>query len=72
MIDENEKGRIDAKRMPDGYVVLDPEGDHVYSAKEWDYCNDHINDCLDQGYNLAGKYVIRGFILLPLIKQRRR
>jgi len=62
MIDETEKERLEGKRMPDGYIVLDNDGNHVYSSEWFDFCNDHINDCaLSES---VSSWVIRGFVFV--------
>lgn len=62
MIEESEKIRLEEKQMPDGYVVLNGKGIHMYSADQYDYCNDHINDCAL--YENVQSWVIRGFIFV--------
>lgn len=59
---ELERMRVSSKQMPDGYVVVDGDGDHMYSADEKDFCNDHINDCAL--HESVSKWKIKPFIFL--------
>jgi hypothetical protein len=50
---------------PDAFIVLDSDGDHLYSSTHKQLCHDHINDLLMNESELAGSLVVRGFYKKP-------
>jgi hypothetical protein len=56
---------LKVKSEPDAFIVLDSDGDHLYSSTHKQFCHDHINELLMDGSEAAGEFVVRGFYAEP-------